>query len=426
MNVIRNRNSRGADHRAQGVRRSARLLSRDLPGRSLRGARHSRARSCRTTCRVPPTACCAACICRIPKTQGKLVTRAARPRARCRGRRPRRQPDLRAACRGRVERGEPPPVLGAARLRPWLRGAVGDGGFLLQVRRALQPADEIVVRWNDPALGIDWGIDVADRCRPAMPRRRCSPTMRRPARPTGRSDADPADRRHRAGRRRAASRRLQRGTASRGRRGPQPCSISRNRSAIAGRARPHRAGPDRQSGRLYGGRSRRGRARTRVSGSTPRRPAPSRAGRPHAACRSSISRPITCSTAPASGHGARTIRPGRCRSMARASSPARMRSARPAGRISSSAPRGSMPRTARISCAPSRGSRGERKELRIVADQFGAPTSARVIADAVAGIVATGRRAARASALPPRTASSTWRQRARRAGMDLPWPSSKA
>src|SRR5262245_45928384 len=33
----------------------------------------------------------------------------------------------------------------------------------------------------------------------------------------------------------------------------------------------------------------------------------------------------------------------------------------------------------------------ERKELRVVADQFGAPTSARVIADAVSGIIGTNR-----------------------------------
>jgi dTDP-4-dehydrorhamnose reductase len=33
----------------------------------------------------------------------------------------------------------------------------------------------------------------------------------------------------------------------------------------------------------------------------------------------------------------------------------------------------------------------ERKELRVVADQFGAPTSARLIADAIAGIIATSR-----------------------------------
>ena len=37
------------------------------------------------------------------------------------------------------------------------------------------PSDEITVRWNDPAIGIEWGVD-SPRCRRAMPQRFCSPT----------------------------------------------------------------------------------------------------------------------------------------------------------------------------------------------------------------------------------------------------------
>ena len=32
--------------------------------------------------------------------------------------------------------------------------------FFYRCDEIYSPADEIVVRWNDPALGIDWGIDV--------------------------------------------------------------------------------------------------------------------------------------------------------------------------------------------------------------------------------------------------------------------------
>ena len=44
----------------------------------------------------------------------------------------------------------------------------------------------------------------------------------------------------------------------------------------------------------------------------------------------------------------------------------------------------------KISCAPSRGLARERAELRIVADQIGAPTSAALIGDVVAGMLSEG------------------------------------
>ena len=33
------------------------------------------------------------------------------------------------------------------------------GGFFYKCDEYYSPADEIVVRWNDPAIGINWGID---------------------------------------------------------------------------------------------------------------------------------------------------------------------------------------------------------------------------------------------------------------------------
>ena len=47
-------------------------------------------------------------------------------------------------------------------------------------------------------------------------------------------------------------------------------------------------------------------------------------------------------------------------------------------------------RRAKTSCAPSRGLARERNELRIVADQIGAPTSAALIGDVVAGMLSEG------------------------------------
>ena len=35
------------------------------------------------------------------------------------------------------------------------------------------PKDEIVVRWDDPAIGINWGIELAVACRQGTPPRRC-------------------------------------------------------------------------------------------------------------------------------------------------------------------------------------------------------------------------------------------------------------
>ena len=36
------------------------------------------------------------------------------------------------------------------------------------------PSDEITVRWNDPAIGIEWGVSILC-CRRVMPQRLCSP-----------------------------------------------------------------------------------------------------------------------------------------------------------------------------------------------------------------------------------------------------------
>jgi dTDP-4-dehydrorhamnose 3,5-epimerase len=41
-----------------------------------------------------------------------------------------------------------------------LRRIVGLGRFFFKCDDAYSPSDEIAIRWNDPAIGIDWGIDV--------------------------------------------------------------------------------------------------------------------------------------------------------------------------------------------------------------------------------------------------------------------------
>ena len=40
--------------------------------------------------------------------------------------------------------------------------------FCYKCDELYSPSDEITVRWNDPAIGIEWGID-SPRCRRAMP-----------------------------------------------------------------------------------------------------------------------------------------------------------------------------------------------------------------------------------------------------------------
>ena len=106
---------------------------------TLRRAAASAGRSSRTTCRDRPTACCAGCICKTRSTQGKLVSVM-------RGRVLDVAVDVRVGSPnfGRhvaVELSE------ENRRQFWVPrgfahgfvGAVRDRGFVLQVRRSLQP-----------------------------------------------------------------------------------------------------------------------------------------------------------------------------------------------------------------------------------------------------------------------------------------------
>ena len=79
--------------------------------------------------------------------------------------------------------------------------------FFYKCDELYSPADEKVLRWNDPALGIDWGLkDWASRtrsCRRATRRAGRSRSWPICCRASSRCDAYSGDRRYRAGRRRA-------------------------------------------------------------------------------------------------------------------------------------------------------------------------------------------------------------------------------
>ena len=121
----------------------------------------SRSLSSRTTCRDRRAARCAACIFRIQNAQGKLVT------------------VLRGAVRDVVvDVRVGSPTFGrhvAVDLddenrrqflvpRGFAHGFVvrsDSADFFYKCDELYSPADEKVLRWNDPALGIDWGVDGA-------------------------------------------------------------------------------------------------------------------------------------------------------------------------------------------------------------------------------------------------------------------------
>ena len=77
-----------------------------------------------------------------------------------------------------------------------------------------------------------------------------------------------------------------------------------------------RPGHRRQRRRLYGGRQGRAASPTWLMPSTPRAPAPWRRPPPASGCRSSRSRPTTCSTAASRPHTSRPMPPGRSASTA--------------------------------------------------------------------------------------------------------------
>ena len=53
------------------------------------------------------------------------------------------------------------------------------------------PADELGVTWDDPAIAADWGVDRPDPVRPRPGTTRCAPTCRPVVAPTGRCGPDP-------------------------------------------------------------------------------------------------------------------------------------------------------------------------------------------------------------------------------------------
>lgn len=124
-----------------------------MPSRALS------ARLCRTTFPDRPMAFFAGCICRTPSIQGKLVS-AMRGRV------------LDVAVDVRV--GSPNFGRHVAvelsednRRQLWVPRGFAHGfavltetaDFFYKCENAYSPKDEIVVRWDDPAIGIEWGID---------------------------------------------------------------------------------------------------------------------------------------------------------------------------------------------------------------------------------------------------------------------------
>ena len=194
--------SRGADHRAKSVRRSAGIFPRDVQGGSLWGEGHFAAVRARQPVALRPRRAQRVASAKS-ENPGEARQRVARPCARCRRRCPRRQSDVRPACHRPVERGQSPSALGAAGVPHGFVVLSETADFFYKCDELYSPSDELVVRWNDPALGISWGIEFRP-FRGAMPRRRSLPT--RSAFPsTGMSDVKPAHRPGRCGAARTAA-----------------------------------------------------------------------------------------------------------------------------------------------------------------------------------------------------------------------------
>src|SRR6267154_1324537 len=133
------------DNRTQAFRRPAGLPSRNLSGGPLHGLRCLSAICAGQHVALGPRRAAGAASAK-PEDPGQAGERHARPSDRCfRGCAP-RQPKLRAPCRGRTERREPQAIMGTAE-------------FLYKCDELYSPKDEIVVRWNDPAIGIAWGME---------------------------------------------------------------------------------------------------------------------------------------------------------------------------------------------------------------------------------------------------------------------------
>ena len=100
---------------------------------------------------------------------GKARDRAARRGTRCGGRRTGWQSDIRQAPGGRAQRPKPPAT--------WIPRGFAHGfivrsdiaDFFYKCDEVYSPVDERVLRWNDPALGIDWSARTRS-CRRATPR----------------------------------------------------------------------------------------------------------------------------------------------------------------------------------------------------------------------------------------------------------------
>jgi dTDP-4-dehydrorhamnose 3,5-epimerase len=117
------------------------------------------AHSFKTICRVPPEACSGASILQNPRTQGKLVS------------------VLRGQVRDvAVDVRVGSPTFGRHvavdlseenRRQLWVPRGFAHGfvvlsesaDFFYKCDEFYSPSDEIVVRWDDPALGIGWGVE---------------------------------------------------------------------------------------------------------------------------------------------------------------------------------------------------------------------------------------------------------------------------
>ena len=109
--------------------------------------------SYRTTSRGPHATCCAGCTSKA-KTPGQACHGAQRGGARRRRRCPSWQPQLRSPCEG-----------GTHHRQFWIPRGFAHGfvvlsdsaDFFYKCDELYSPADELVLRWDDPKLNIDWG-----------------------------------------------------------------------------------------------------------------------------------------------------------------------------------------------------------------------------------------------------------------------------
>ena len=140
----------------------------DGPGQPRPTASRVRWSGCTTTCTRPTTGTCRSA---RPGSCCTTCARAARPTA--------RRSTLDLSGDNHMGVFIPPGVAhGFAALTDMVITYLVDGYY--------NPADELGVAWNDPAIGADWGVDRSDPVRRATRATRCAPTCPPVAGRTGR------------------------------------------------------------------------------------------------------------------------------------------------------------------------------------------------------------------------------------------------